>query len=76
MGCAVSSSKKKTIPKEKPAVISDMEELKFSSGNFVGKRTGALRQNYNISAKIGSGAFGLVYKISATPEIYLITLRC
>ena len=53
-----------------------MEELKFSSGNFVGKRTGALRQNYNISAKIGSGAFGLVYKISATPEIYLITLRC
>jgi calcium-dependent protein kinase len=60
MGCAVSSSRKKTIPKEQPLIISDIDNLKFSSGNFVTKRAGALRQNYNISAKIGSGAFGYV----------------
>ena len=60
MGCAVSSSKKKTTPKDQIAVVSDVEKLKFSSGNFVTKRAGALRENYNISAKIGSGAFGYV----------------
>ena len=60
MGCAVSSSKKKTTPKDQLAIVSDVEKLKFSSGNFVTKRAGALRENYNISAKIGSGAFGYV----------------
>lgn len=62
MGCASSSSRKRTVTKNKgqESEMNNIENLKFSPGNFVTKRAGVLRQNYNISAKIGSGAFGYV----------------
>ena len=63
MGC-VSAKSIKTKPIASKAEIgnkiNDVEGLKFSSGNFVTKKAGALRSNYVISSKIGSGAFGYV----------------
>ena len=63
MGCASIKESKKSpiIPKRESALkISNIEDVKFSPGNFVTKKVGALRQDYTLSAKIGSGAFGYV----------------
>ena len=63
MGCSPIHNKQlnqKTSKRDSALQIHDVEEIKFSSGNFVTKKAGALRLNYTINAKIGSGAFGYV----------------
>lgn len=63
MGCAsIKENKKSPISQKKDSnlIVTNAEGIKFSPGNFVTKKAGALRQDYTISAKIGSGAFGYV----------------
>jgi calcium-dependent protein kinase len=63
MGCASIKTGKKASPSQKKSgqlEVSNADNVRFSSGNFVTKKAGGLRLNYTISAKIGSGAFGYV----------------
>ena len=64
MGCAsIKENKKKTpiVPRSDSNMMTvKVDNLKFSSGNFVAKKVGGLKENYIIGSKIGSGAFGYV----------------
>ena len=63
MGCL--PSKNNTYRKKTPVVIpssslNKIEEIKIEAAAFVGKRTGNIKEKYNIGSKLGSGAFGFV----------------
>jgi calcium-dependent protein kinase len=63
MGCAAFKDLKKSPivnKKEVGLYAHKVESLKFSSGNFVMMKKNSLKDDYTISAKIGSGAFGYV----------------
>ncbi|OMJ69612.1 hypothetical protein SteCoe_32610 [Stentor coeruleus] len=64
MGCVALAKEHKNspiVPKvDSHSQANKVEGVRIYSENFVKKKQVALRQNYTISAKIGSGAFGYV----------------
>lgn len=62
MGCgSMKTNKQSSVTKKVSQLeVNNSDNVRFSSGNFVQKKVESLRQNYTVSAKIGSGAFGYV----------------